>query len=358
MKGNSLCSFNLKHFKNSLKIKGLKTFIFITFLFSGYTLFAQSDTLVLKNNNKIVGEIKSMQNGVLIMETDYSDSDFKITWLEVTEVFGNQLFLVTLKDGDRFNTTLKSVGEKGKVKLANTSSGHIVNIQDIVFIKSVKSSFISRLDASLSVGFNLTKSNNLRQLNVRSNLGYTANYWQLMGSYNSVRSKQDGSNEIHRTDANIRFTYFLKNDMLAIFNSEYLANDEQKIDFRLTNRLGFGNYFVHTNYLYFGAIGGLALNNERFTDEFDTSRNSLEVFGSLELNLFDIKDFDLLTNIIAYPSITEKNRFRLDYKLDLKYDLPMDFFLKFGVTYNFDNQPVQDASKDDYVFQATFGWEL
>ncbi|WP_241748721.1 DUF481 domain-containing protein [Aestuariibaculum suncheonense] len=336
----------------------MKILFFTALMYCGYNLWAQNDTLVLKNNNRIVGEIKTMQNGVLGIETDYSDSDFKITWLEVVEVYGNQMFLITLKNGDRYNTTLKSVGAKGKVKLANSENGRVVNIQDIVFIKSVKSSFVSRLDASLSVGFNLTKSNNLRQLNVRSKIGYTANYWQLMGSYNSVRSKQDGSNEIHRTDANIRFTYFLKNDMLAIFNSEYLANDEQKIDFRLTNRLGFGNYFIHTNYLYFGAIAGLALNNERFSDDLATNRNSLEAFGSLELNLFDIKDFDLLTNIIAYPSITEKNRFRLDYKLDLKYDLPLDFFIKLGVTYNFDNQPVQDASKDDYVFQATFGWEL
>ncbi|MBD0833595.1 DUF481 domain-containing protein [Aestuariibaculum sediminum] len=336
----------------------LKSAFMLLIMFVIHNTYAQNDTLVLKNNNRIIGEIKSMQNGVLGIETDYSDSDFKITWLEVAEISGNQMFLVTLKNGNRHNTSFGSAGAKGKVKLNDIGGGIIVNISDIVFIKSIKSNFMSRLDASLSVGFNLTKSNNLRQLNVRSTFGYTANYWQLSGSYNSVRSKQDGSNEIHRTDANIRFTYYLKNDMIALFNSEYLANDEQKIEYRFNNRVGFGSYFIHTNYMYFGAVAGLALNNERFNDDLNTTRNSLEAFGSLELNLFDVKDFDLLTNIIAYPSITEGSRFRLDYKLDLKYDLPYDFFVKFGVTYNFDNRPVQDASKDDYVLQATFGWEL
>ncbi|MCR8668106.1 DUF481 domain-containing protein [Aestuariibaculum sp. M13] len=358
MGDNSLYKFNLKRTKGSIVFNGLSKIIIVVILLFGYSVLAQNDTLVLKNNNRIVGEIKSMQNGVLAVETDYSDSDFKITWVEVAQVSGKQLFLVTLKNGERYNTALSLASGTGKVKLTNVGDGRVVSIQDIVFIKSVKSSFLSRLDASISVGFNLTKSNNLRQLNVRSSVGYAADYWQLLGNYNSVRSKQDGSSEIHRTDANIKFTYFLKNDMLAIFNSEYLANDEQKIDYRFTNRVGFGNYFIHTNYLYFGAAAGLALNNERFSDDVGTNRNSLEAFGSLELNLFDVKDFNLLTNIIAYPSITEKNRLRVDYTLDLKYDLPLDFFIKFGVTYNFDNQPVQDASKDDYVFQATFGWEL
>lgn len=40
----------------------------------------QSDTVVLSNGDEIVGEIKDMTKGVLTIETDYSDSDFKIEW--------------------------------------------------------------------------------------------------------------------------------------------------------------------------------------------------------------------------------------------------------------------------------------
>ena len=58
-----------------------------------------------------------------------------------------------------------------------------------------------------------------------------------------------------------------------------------------------------------------------------------------------------------YPSITERGRVRLDFKIDLKYDLPQDFYIKFGYTHNFDNQPAEGASKHDYVLNATFGWD-
>ncbi|MEP0712872.1 MAG: hypothetical protein ABJC55_13215, partial [Algoriphagus sp.] len=77
-----------------------------------------------------------------------------------------------------------------------------------------------------------------------------------------------------------------------------------------------------------------------------------------ELNLYDIGDLNLLTSVMAYPSITESKRFRTDFKLDLKYDFLSDFYVKVGTTMNFDNQPVADAAKLDYVIQTTVGWEL
>ena len=328
--------------------------ILFFFLLECISVFSQNDTLVLKNKDRLIGEIKKMENGVLTIETDYSDSDFKVTWLDVVYISSSQYFLITITDGERLNSFLKSEAGTNKVNL----NGHVVEIKDIVYIKPVKTSFISRLDASLSFGLNFTKANNLKQLTVRSTLGYTANVWNLSGSFNSVRSNQDNTEEIQRTDANIQFKYFFKNDVFFVLISEFLSNDEQKLDLRMTNRAGVGKYFTHTNHLYFGGGAGLAWNNEKYTDPAVGSRNSVEGFLSVELNLFDVKDFSLLTNLTYYPSITEKNRHRLDYKLDLKYDLPLDFFIKLGVTYNFDNQPVEGASKDDYVFQATFGWEL
>lgn len=45
-------------------------------LLSGIAVEAQKDSLVLKNGNVIVGEIKSMDKGVLTIKTGYSKKDF------------------------------------------------------------------------------------------------------------------------------------------------------------------------------------------------------------------------------------------------------------------------------------------
>jgi len=73
--------------------------------------------------------------------------------------------------------------------------------------------------------------------------------------------------------------------------------------------------------------------------------------------MFDIGDLSLLTNLNAYPSITETGRWRVDYKIDTKYDLPLDFYIKINLTMNYDNRPAEAGRELDYVFTTGFGWE-
>ena len=144
----------------------------------------------------------------------------------------------------------------------------------------------------------------------------------------------------------------------ATFSVDFLQDDEQKIKLRTTPKLGIGNYFIQSNSIYFSFSAGIALNREQYTDPAQEDRQSGEGFVGLEYNMFDIGDLNLLTNITTYPSFTEEDRIRVDFNIDLKYDLPLDFYIKFGYTHNFDNQPIEGASKDAFVFQSTFGWEL
>jgi len=300
-----------------------------------------------------------MDRGVLTIETDYSDDDFKVKWKDVIKVNSKQTYLLTLSNGKRLNSSLNTrQGDSAVVTLNNTSEVITVKIKNVVYIKPVESKFISRFTASLSVGFNYTKSNNLTQFTVRSNLSYTAYKWLFNGSFNSVRSSQDSISPTQRTDATIGIKYFMKNDWFYSGSGDFLSNDEQKLKLRSTWKAGFGKYIVHSNKLNFGAGGGLAYNNEQFTDTENTNRNSLEFYGGLSLDIFDFENLSLTTNVTAYPSLTEKERIRYDYSLDVKYDLPLEFFIKFGLTYNYDNKPVEGASTTDYVLQATFGWDF
>ncbi|MDG3583802.1 DUF481 domain-containing protein [Galbibacter pacificus] len=320
---------------------------------------AQNDTIVMDNGDKFIGEIKEMKNGVLTMETDYSDSDFTIKWTHIKKIDSDQYYLLTLKDGLRLNSDLHTKPkDTGVVDVKNLDKITTVKIEDIVYVKAVKTTFFSRLSASVSVGYNFTKSNSLSQFTVRSNIGYIADKWGFNGSYNSVRSSQEDVDETQRTDANIGAKYFLKNDWFVMLSGDFLSNEDQKLKLRSTIKGGLGKYIIHSNRVYFSANSGLAWNNERFTDAEEQNRNSLEAYLGLEINMFDFDDISLFSNITAYPSLTESGRIRTDFSLDLKYDLPLDFFIKVGLTHNFDSKPVEDAAKVDYIFQTTFGWEL
>lgn len=339
-------------------MKHYKLLLLLLLIMTPCIIVSQNDTIVLKNNDKLVGEIKSMDRGVVTIETDYSDSDFTITWIDIISIKSNQTYLMTLSDGTRINSSMYTqAGDSAVVTL----KGHYndkVRIKDIVYINPVKKKFISRIVASVSFGYNITKSNNLSQLSINSNISYTAYKWKLNGAYNEVRSNQDSVDATSRMDASAGFKYFMKKDWFFSFSGEFLSNDEQKLKLRSTIKGGLGKYVIHSNRMNFGGGFGLAFNNEKFNDINNTNRNSLEAYIGSALDIFDVKDFNLKTDITFYPSLTQGGRYRVDYNLNLKYDLPLDFFIKLGLTYNYDSKPVEGASVSDYVFQSTFGWEF
>lgn len=335
-----------------------KVLLIIALVAAAISSYAQTDSIVFNNGNYIVGEIKDLNKGIITVETDYSDSDFKIEWAGVKHVFSESHFLFTLSSGQRINGSFKS-DSVGNITVTSTEDGEVFTItaNDIVYIKSVKQDFWSRMTAEIDLGYSFTKAQNLNQFNMRAYLGYITDYWMLDGSVNSVISAQDSVETIRRTDGSVGYTYFLPKGWNLLAQYNFLSNTEQQLDLRSTGKLGLGYYVIRTNHSYWGfSLGAAYTNEEYFTDE--PSRNSAEAFIGTELNLFDIGDLNILTNATAYPSLTESGRTRLDFKFDLKYDLPRDFYIKLGTTVNYDSKPAAGASEADYVFTSGFGWEL
>ena len=331
---------------------------------------AQNDTLILTNGDMIVGDLKSMDKGVLTIEPPYSDSDFKIEWSGIKEMKASQRYLITLSDGTRINGTFRSSGD-GKVYIDNEEGEDVtVEPNDIVYINSVDDSFLSRLSANIDFGYSLTKANNQQQLNANLRMGYLADKWSTDLYFNSLLTTQDEVDDIQRNDGGIGFRYFLPADWYLSADVTFLSNTEQSLDLRTNAKLGIGNYIVHSNKAYWGVGVGGAFNNESFTltsSEMTDSAyggQSFEGYIGTELNLYDIGDLNLFTNLTVYPTVVpapdaDAGRVRADFRFDAKYDdfLLEDFYIRAGYTLNYDSQPAAAGKEVDYVFTTGFGWE-
>jgi hypothetical protein len=333
-----------------------KIFFFIIFGFSTISLFSQTDSLVFFNGDIMVGEIKSMDKGVLTIETDYSDDDFKVELDKVKKVFTSSYISITLDDGSRFDGTLKTYDD-GTIHSVGEEGDHALkSLNDIVFMKSVDKTFSDRLSASIDLGINLTKANNFRQFSSRSTVGYLTSAWSLDAYYNTILSNQDDADSIKRIESGLLYKLLLPKDWYMPASLDFLSNTEQNLKLRTTVKLGAGKYIIHSNSVYWAFLGGVNMNSENYSTA-GSDRTSMEGFFGTEFNMFDVGDLNLLTNIYAYPSFTERGRWRSDFVFDMKYDLPLDFYVSLGVTINFDNQPVEDSKEFDYILHSGFGWE-
>jgi hypothetical protein len=336
---------------------GLKFLVGAIFFLISCLSFAQTDSLVMTNGDFMVGEIKSMDKGVLYIETLYSDKDFNVKWNEVKEVFSTTRFLITLEDGLRINGILNT-DKEGKV-IIHDESGFTTesSMENVVNLVGLKSEFWSRVDASVDLGFSFTKANHLKQGTANIATGYQGDKWATALFFSLFRSIQDSITPTRRNEAGINYKYFLQDDWYLILDGNYLSNTEQALQARYTGKAGAGKFLVHSNRLYWGAGGGISLNLEQFTNE-TPNRSSAEAWGGSELNMFDTGDLSLLSSLYVYPSLTESGRIRSDFKVDTKYEFASDFYVKFNLTLNYDNKPAVAGNETDYVYGISLGWEL
>ena len=341
-----------------MRLMNISGMIILTFFCSfAYTEAADvRDSLILKNGNVIVGEIKEMDMGVLQIETPYSDSDFKIEWDGVKEIYSQSVMLIELEHGGRHTGTL-TFSDSGKIWIKEDNGAlYTVDRSEIISLMELESGFLSRLKANIDVGYSLTKAKTQQQLTVNSRVAYLAENWKADIYFNDLASSQDSTESIRRTDYGLGYRYLLPLDWYASADLTFLSNTEQSIKRRTNIKLGGGNYFFRTNKALWGFGGGVSANLEQFTND-SADRQSLELFFGTDINLFDVGDLNFLTSAYAYPSMTDGGRWRSDVRLDVKYDLPLDFYIRAGVTVNYDNRPAEAGSELDYVFTTGFGWE-
>lgn len=336
-------------------------FLSALFLFSlmFVNLFSQGrDTIVTLSGDKLIGEIQSMNKGVLTFETDYSDSDFQIDWMKIRAIQTSNSYKIQDNNGNLYLGLIKSIESQVDTIILLTIAGEVYrNFSSISKIEELDEKFKDRLSLGIFLGYSYTKASGSQQISIRSNAGYRSNKWALASSINSFDNRI-GEEVTSRSDANLNFRHLLANNWFAIANVDLLNSDEQQIELRTTGAAGVGNYLVRNLKLMFLLYGGIAYNNEAFMNTEEDNLQSMEGFIAGQYDLFGGEDLALITNFVVYPSLTEKNRIRGMYKLDLVWDLIYDFEAKLGFTLNYDSNPPNEAEKSDYVVSLTLGWTL
>lgn len=327
------------------------------FIMIGLAASAQNDTIRLKNNDILVGQIKSISTGILTMETPYSDKDFRIEYNKVDALIINRICIITLTNDRRVYGKIQSENPGELTIILEDGSTKRFKLAEVIDLVEVYDSFWKRFKGGIDLGYNFTKASNNAQLTIGGNLSFIGRKWRNKGDINVLNSSQDSLNDVKRTDATLEVLRILSKKWYLLGDLSYLSNTEQALKSRISPSLGAGKFIKSTNKLYLGVSIGATYNIENYEDTtFD--KTSSELFLSSSFNMYDFKDFDLSTGFQFYTGVSEKGRFRLDYDITIKYDLPWNFYIKTEFTLNYDNQPAVSGTDLDYIFTSGFGVKL
>ncbi len=332
-------------------------FIFLCFI---STIAVAQDTLVFRNNDKVLGEVKSLTNAVLQIETPYSDSDFNVDWLQVKKITTTTMFMIITTDGERFTGYLKTdpVNEQNIIITLQEGGTQTLPHLDIVSLQSVNEKFWDRVSLLVDGGYSITKANDVEQLTFNAVAGYSAERFSVNLNYNSLFGSTLDSIKTFRANYGFQFKYYVYKSLFLFAASDWLESDEQDLDLRTNVIAGVGNSLIRNNKMDLAVSLGTSINNERFITEGTADQTSTEGYVKLEANLFGFDDLSLYSKMETYPSFTQKERVRVNLSFNTKYDLPLDLYVALSYTLNYDNQPQPGFAKSDYVFTTSIGWEF
>jgi len=318
---------------------------------------AKTDVIVIKNGNKITCELISMEHGLVTAKTD-SMGTLGIEWVDVLTLESNYHFRIETSDQETYYGTLEKSSEPGQLVVNQDGFQVILDMLDIVLIEKFKISFLDRITGYINFGYQFAESTTINQLNFAGGVKYKSKLNVLSLDVSTIGTSDSIGAETSRADATLDFKRFFTGGLYGYSTVGAQHNSEMGIALRTYLGLGAGVAPVRSSVMALTASAGLNGNNETALGGGD-DQTSLEGVFSVAYQIFIFKSpkTDLETVFTYYPSITEKNRYRISNDIRLRQELVKDFFIdiKFYLSYD-SNPPSSTASNRDYGVITGIGY--
>jgi len=212
-----------------------------------------------------------------------------------------------------------------------------------------------RLEGDVSAGIDYKKASDILLVNIASTVRLREEKYEIEFGFNFNETSRTENNDSSRANLTGDYTRFLGDLWFWKATAGLERNHELGIDLRSLVIGSAGKYFHQTSTTRFEVNAGLAASHENRTD--DTSQNSLEavIRSSFDLFQLNIPVTRLTANVNVFPGITESGRIRVNTDITMRNELWRDFFWDLSFYSTYDNQPVENAVKEDFGIVTSLG---
>ena len=193
----------------------------------------RKDLVIMKNGDRLTGEVKKLEHGVLYVDLDYVSGSVGLDWLQVEQVQSTGGFQVILKNGERVAGTIEKVAAAeapNKDFAIHAANGEVrAAAPDVVAVQSQKQSFWRQLTGSIDFGSNYTSGNSQTSLSAAASANYLSTKWLAGASVNSSFSGQSGGSQSNLLEVQTLDGRFLNRDSFVIGLGDFLHSSQQDL---------------------------------------------------------------------------------------------------------------------------------
>jgi Protein of unknown function, DUF481 len=319
----------------------------------------KTDSIVLRNGNRITGEIKSLENGLLSYKTDDMGT-LSVQWEKITRISSKYSFVLEDVKGARYYGVIPEAPEPGKLVVQTQFGSVTLEMAQVVRIYEYEQQFFHRLKGYLDLGFSLQKANTNTQLNLATEVYYLSRKWKFTMTASSYFSAQEQVKTSTKNTLSLAATRLFQNRWNAVFLVQGQQNTELNLLLRVLAGGGIGRYLIQTNRHILNAAVGVDVGEERYYDSTSTTTNT-EALLSLSYQSFKYVSpkLEFSAYFFVFPSLTTAGRVRINFQSNLRYELLHNFYVTLGFTDYYDSRPGEEATtKNDYGATLSISWSV
>jgi len=316
----------------------------------------RTDIVILNNGDRVTGEIKSLEAGLLELKTDTMGTVY-IEWRFISELVSDKNQSVEVTDGRRYLGQLQKPLEGDHI-VVHTNQGPIdLAPSEVVTVWPVAATFLDKVELDMSLGFDYSKATDITNFNLAINFQHRSEKRLTEASMRSDITRQPQGDDQNRQELYLAQQFLRPEQKFRSWLVGLDSNDALGVDLRLYGGGAIGKYLVKTNNKWFSVSGGLLVTQENPKDA--NSEANLEALGTARYRFFRYatpeRSFD--TTVSIYPSLTDFGRVRTNLRSTFKLEFFTDLFWSMEFYATHDNRPLnEDAEKTDYGVITALGW--
>jgi hypothetical protein len=320
-----------------------------------------TDVITMKNGDRLTGEIKGLDGGVLRLDLDYVDGALSLQWLKVARVESRQLFIVLTQDGSVFTGAVSTArDEANKIEVIGMSeTPTVIEQARVVKMEETSIAFLRRWSGQISLGVVYSKGNNATQYNLGGDAEYQRERWGAQVVLSSNLSANSGSETSTRNQVTLT-GYRLLPWRNYFYGGlvDFLQSSVQDIHLQSSVGGGIGRYLKNTSRSRISILGGLAWQSANYTSSDSAVQTQQVAAGLLATNvkIFVFKKTNLSLSAYLIPAINDAGRVHFSTNTSYYWKIFGDLSWNLSFYGNWDTRPPANFAKSDYGYSSGLKW--
>ena len=315
---------------------------------------------MMRNGDRLTGEIKSLRRGELRFKADYMAEAVRLDWARVEQLLSKDKYLIYLTNGQLYTDFLRLAPSSDTVA-DNFLIGMDQNVlrvkqMEVLRIAPVEARFWKQLEGSIDLGLNYTSGNDQYQAELLASATYRRGDHSLTASIDSAFSGQTEGSSSARNEFTLDYRKQLSPKWYVGGLFDLLRSDQQSLNLRTTTAGLLGRNILLTERTRFSLFGGLAGYHEKYSATLGKPKTiNADAAAGFDFVTYRFKTTDIRSRFLLYPSLTTPGRMRMQATSDLRIEIFKDFYWGFHLYENFDSKPPVSANKNDLGVSTSFG---